>query len=52
MNGHGMSGLNVAPEDAKALAEAVMEIAGDGQVYGRFAAGAGSVTGSCSPRRE
>ena len=41
VNGHGMSGLNVAPEDAKALAEAVMEIAGDGQVYGRFAAGAG-----------
>ena len=40
VNEHGMSGLNVAPENAKELAEAIMAIAGDRQTYEKFAAGA------------
>ena len=40
VNRHGVSGLNVPPKDARALAEAVMAVAGDGRAYAGFAAGA------------
>ena len=40
MNRHGISGLNVPPKDARALAEAVMAVAGDGWAYAGFTAGA------------
>ena len=40
VNAHNVSGLNVPPKNAKELAEAIMRIAGDGQMYKRFAEGA------------
>lgn len=40
VNEHGVSGLNVMPRDAKALADAIRTIADDGQAYRKFAAGA------------
>lgn len=36
VNAHGISGLNVAPEDGKALAEAISKITSDTQVYEEF----------------
>lgn len=36
VNKHGESGLNVEPKDARALAEAIMDIAGDEQKYKTF----------------
>lgn len=40
VNGHGESGLNVPPQDSKALADAVREIAKDADAYRDYAAGA------------
>ena len=40
MNGHGVSGLNVPPENAKALAEAICEVTKDEEVYSRYCEGA------------
>ncbi len=40
VNVHGVSGLNVAPKNARELADAIMRIAGDGETYKTFAAGA------------
>lgn len=40
VNEHGVSGLNVAPEDARGLADAIMAIADDDQTYRKFSAGA------------
>lgn len=40
VNAHNVSGLNVTPKHAKELAEAIMQITGDEQTYGKFAAGA------------
>lgn len=40
VNAHGVSGLNVAPKDAKGLADAILAMTGSGETYGRFAAGA------------
>lgn len=33
VNAHGESGLNVPPEDSKALAEAIQTLAGNGEIY-------------------
>lgn len=40
VNAHGVSGINVAPGDAKALAEAIMRVADDEEEYRRYASGA------------
>lgn len=40
VNEQGVSGLNVAPKNAKELAEAIMKIAGEEETYRTFAAGA------------
>lgn len=40
VNEHEVSGLNVEPMDAKALADAIMAITNDEQTYNRFAEGA------------
>lgn len=40
VNEHGVSGLNVMPRDAKALADAIRTIAGDELAYRKFSAGA------------
>ena len=40
VNGHGVSGLNVPPENAKALAEAICEVTKDEEVYSRYCEGA------------
>lgn len=40
VNEHGKSGLNVAPKDAKGLADAIRTIADDELAYRKFAAGA------------
>ena len=40
VNEHGFSGLNVDPCDAKALAEAVLQITADSQTYGKYCSNA------------
>ena len=40
VNEHGVSGLNVPPGDAQALADAIREICSDGQTYKEFSKGA------------
>ena len=40
MNAHGVSGLNVAPENAKALAEAIVNVTQDPLDYQRYSQGA------------
>lgn len=40
VNAHNVSGLNVAPKNAKELADAIMKITGDRETYERFAIGA------------
>lgn len=42
VNVHDVSGLNVAPKNAKELAEAIMKITGNRETYEKFAAGAES----------
>lgn len=38
VNAHGVSGLNVPPEDSKALAQAIETICGDEEIYAGFSA--------------
>ena len=40
VNAHGVSGVNVAPENAKALADAIMSITQDPEIYKQYADGA------------
>lgn len=40
VNKHGVSGLNVAPDDGKALADAILQVTADAETYARFCRGA------------
>lgn len=40
VNQHGTSGENVAPQDARALADAIKKITGDTEIYNKYASGA------------